>query len=113
MPDVTTELTFAEPWQAQAFALTLALHEREVFTWTEWSDALGAALQDAAPDGADYYERWLAALEALLVRKEIATAPDIAALAAAWRRAAEATPHGEAIRLENDPLGAGARRSGG
>jgi len=113
MPELGAEPAFAEPWQAQSFALTLALHVREIFTWAERADALGDALQGAAVDGSDYYERWLTALEALLVRKEIASAPDIAALAAAWQRAAEATPHGEAIVLENDPKGGGGRRGGG
>ena len=28
---------FEEPWQAQAFALTLDLHGRGAFTWTEWA----------------------------------------------------------------------------
>jgi nitrile hydratase accessory protein len=102
---VVDEPVFAEPWQAQVFALTLALNERELFTWTEWAEALGAALKDGAADGNDYYERWLAALETLLVQKNIATAPEVADLTAAWHRAAEATPHGKPILLENDPLG--------
>ena len=32
---------FREPWEAQAFALAVALHERGVFTWPEWAQALG------------------------------------------------------------------------
>lgn len=99
------EPVFAEPWQAQIFALGLALNERGVFTWAEWAEALGGALQGAAADGSDYYERWLAALEALLVQKNIATVHEVAELTAAWHRAAEATPHGKPILLENDPLG--------
>jgi nitrile hydratase accessory protein len=95
---------FAEPWQAQIFALTLALNEREVFTWAEWAETLGGALKGAALDGSDYYERWLAALEGLLIQKNIATAPEVAELTAAWHRAAEATPHGKPILLDNDPM---------
>lgn len=100
---------FDAPWQAQAFALVVALHERGVFTWAEWAETLGAAVNrvDAAPDGHDYYEHWLAALEALLGRKGIALASQVEELADAWQRAAHATPHGSPILLANDPLAGG------
>ena len=57
---------FEAPWQARAFALTLAAHEAGLFTWPQWSAALGRALERAAPDGSDYYDRWLEALETVL-----------------------------------------------
>jgi nitrile hydratase accessory protein len=103
---------FAAPWEAQAFALTVALHARGLFTWGEWAQALGRAIREAQaagdPDtGATYYAHWLAALEALLAEKGVAAPEAVAARAEAWRRAAEATPHGRPIRLENDPHGAG------
>ena len=107
LPETATSLdepVFAEPWQAQVFALTLALNERGVFTLAEWAETLGVALKGAAPDGSDYYERWLSALEVLLVQKDIATPLEVADLTAAWHRAAEATPHGKPILLENDPM---------
>jgi nitrile hydratase accessory protein len=96
---------FAAPWQAEAFALVVALHERGLFTWKEWAQALSSAVRrpDAAADGSDYYEHWLAALERLLAAKGVAGAAEIDALAAAWQRAAHATPHGKPILLENDP----------
>ena len=96
---------FAEPWQAQAFALTLALHERGLFSWNEWAEALSAEVKkaDAANDGSDYYQRWLAALEALLASKRVALPAEVDTLAAAWERAAHATQHGKPILLENDP----------
>lgn len=96
---------FAEPWQAQAFALVVALHERGLFTWSEWAAALSkqVASPGAASDGSDYYQHWLAALEALLAAKGVAGQDTIDALTASWRRAAQATPHGKPIRLENDP----------
>jgi nitrile hydratase accessory protein len=96
---------FAEPWQAQAFALAVALHERGVFSWSEWAAALSAELRQpgAAEDGSDYYERWLRALEKLIAGKDVARTADIEAMTAAWRRAAHATPHGKPILLENDP----------
>jgi nitrile hydratase accessory protein len=57
---------FEAPWQARAFALAVAAHEAGLFDWPEWSAALGKALEGARPDGSDYYERWLLALERLL-----------------------------------------------
>ena len=97
--------TFAEPWQAQAFAMVVALHERGAFSWSEWAAALSAEVHraDAARDGGDYYEHWLAALEKLLAAKAVADRSEVDALAAAWQRAAHATPHGKPILLENDP----------
>lgn len=96
---------FAEPWQAQAFALAVALNERGLFSWSEWAAELSAQLArpGAAEDGGDYYAHWLAALEALLARKGVAEPGLVDALSASWQRAAHATPHGEPIRLENDP----------
>lgn len=96
---------FAEPWQAEAFALVVALHEKAVFTWNEWAEALSVevAHQDSARRGEDYYEHWLAALERLLSTKGIADTIEVDALSAAWQRAAHSTPHGQPIRLENDP----------
>jgi nitrile hydratase accessory protein len=97
---------FAEPWQAGAFALVVALHERGLFSWSEWAAALSAEVKNpsAAADGSDYYEHWLRALERLLAAKDITGTPEIDDLTAAWQRAAEATPHGKPILLENDPL---------
>lgn len=95
---------FSQPWQAQAFALVLALHERGVFQWTEWAERLSAEIRRAQaegdPDlGDTYYEHWLAALERLLLDKGIAQPLALTALRQAWRVAAETTPHGEPIVL--------------
>lgn len=105
MPAALDTPVFAEPWQAQAFALTLALHERGLFSWSEWADALSVEVKkpDAANDGSDYYARWLAALESVLASKDLAPGREVDAMAAAWERAAHATPHGKPILLENDP----------
>lgn len=104
-PPGLDEPAFSEPWQAQAFAMTVSLHEAGLFSWGEWAEALSAEVKhpDAAADGHDYYERWLAALEKLLAGKGAALPADVDAFAAAWRRAAHATPHGKPILLENDP----------
>ena len=104
-PGFVDEPVFAEPWQAEAFAMTVALHDKGLFSWSEWADALSAEVKkpDAAADGHDYYEHWLAALEKLLAAKGVAGKSDVDTLAAAWERAAHATPHGKPILLENDP----------
>ena len=105
LPPGIDEPVFSEPWQAEAFALTVALHERGLFSWSEWAQALSAEVKKpgSAADGSDYYRHWLAALEKLLAAKGIAMKPDVDAVAAAWERAAHATPHGKPILLENDP----------
>jgi len=96
---------FAEPWQAQAFAMAVALHQRGVFTWPEWAAALAAEIGRAADDdGSRYYEHWLAALERLVQAKGVADAEALGRRRDAWDRAARATPHGKPILLENDPL---------
>jgi nitrile hydratase accessory protein len=103
---------FREPWEAQAFAMTLALHERGLFTWTEWAAALSAAIrraQDAGDrdDGSTYYRHWLAAIERLVAQKGVASEEALAERRDAWDRAAHATPHGRPILLGNDPLARG------
>ena len=102
------EPRFREPWEAQAFALVLALHEAKLFSWSEWAAALSRQIH-AAPGsgpvegGTAYYRGWLAALESLVVEKGAASREALAAQAAAWERAARATPHGAPIVLANDP----------
>lgn len=111
LPAGLDEPVFSEPWQAEAFAMVVALHERGVFSWGEWAERLSAEVKkpDAAADGSDYYERWLAALERLLAEKGFADQNEVNSLAAAWERAAHATPHGKPILLENDPLARASR----
>jgi nitrile hydratase accessory protein len=96
---------FAEPWQAHAFAMTLQLHEKGLFTWPEWAEALTQEIKTAqqagdADTGATYYTHWLNALEAMVLRKNLGTPDQIHALEHAWEDAAARTPHGQAIVLE-------------
>lgn len=91
---------FAEPWEAQAFAMAVKLNEAGVFQWTEWAEALGAELR-AQPDR-PYYESWLAALERLVEAKGVLSGQERIARVAAWDRAAKATPHGKPIVLSRD-----------
>lgn len=97
---------FAEPWQAQAFALTVHLHERGLFSWSEWAECLSQRVheEDRAPDGSDYFDAWVAALCDLLEKKGVADAATVLDMQRSWQRAAEATPHGQPIELERDPL---------
>ncbi len=98
---------FAEPWQAQAFAMAVNLHENGCFTWTEWAQALGAEIERAGPQAPaeDYYLHWLSALEHLSAAKHLATSRELADRKAAWDRAARATPHGEPIELGRENRG--------
>ena len=95
---------FREPWEAQAFAMALALHERGLFTWPEWaatlSDEIKRAQAAGDPDtGETYYRHWLNALERMVAAKGLADAQMLARYRDAWDRAAERTPHGTAIAL--------------
>jgi nitrile hydratase accessory protein len=95
------EPVFGEPWEAQAFAITLRLHERGLFTWSEWAQALSAEIARAGNDAppSHYYHLWLAALENLVSAKALVAPGELERRAAQWREAAAATPHGEPIVL--------------
>ena len=91
---------FAEPWQAQAFALAVQLNAEGAFTWTEWAQALARELAgDPADDGSRYYQHWVAALEALTTARGLAAAEDLAERKTAWAEAYRRTPHGRPIEL--------------
>ena len=101
---------FREPWEAQAFAMALALHERGLFTWTEWAATLGDEIKKAQaagdPDtGETYYHHWLATLERIVAEKGLADAQQLARTRDAWERACERTPHGTPIELRPDDFG--------
>ncbi len=96
-PFEETERVFNAPWEAQAFAMAVKLHERGLFTWTEWAETLGAEI--AALPQRPYYESWLAALERLSEAKSLIGAEERVARIVAWDVAARATPHGQPIEL--------------
>jgi nitrile hydratase accessory protein len=98
---------FREPWEAQAFALALSLHQRGVFTWSEWAATLGDEIKRAQaagdPDtGETYYYHWLATLERIIAEKGVTTRGALESYGNAWDRAAERTPHGQPITLKPD-----------
>jgi nitrile hydratase accessory protein len=95
---------FAAPWEAQAFAIAVALHERGLFTWKEWggvlADEIKRAQERGDPDRGDtYYRHWLAAVERIIAEKGGADGVTLARCREAWRHAARRTPHGMPIVL--------------
>lgn len=122
-PRDTEGPVFAEPWQAQAFALTVKLHEAGCFTWKEWAGELGAQIAKAEKraeaerlaeaeqragagrkgqpdDGSRYYEHWLAALESLVTAKGLLDPASLQLRRNAWERAYRTTPHGQPVQLK-------------
>jgi nitrile hydratase accessory protein len=113
LPDESRPV-FAEPWQAQAFALAVKLSEQGHFTWKEWAAALAHELQAAADrgepdDGSRYYEHWLAALEGLVTSKGLAEPTALVARKEAWTDAYRNTPHGRPVELPKARGRAGVR----
>jgi nitrile hydratase accessory protein len=99
------EPVFAEPWQAQAFAMAVELHRQGLFTWPEWAAALAGQIRCAGADGdADggdrYYHHWLAALEQIVAAKGAGSLAELARTRQAWDRAARRTAHGRPIELK-------------
>lgn len=106
-PDVPDEMAahhFAEPWQAEAFALALALNQKQAFDWREWVDVFstqpGALLAgEATAIEAAYYRRWLSALETITAAHGLVSTPEVDSRVEEWRRAYLRTPHGQPIEL--------------
>ena len=98
------DTVFAEPWEAQAFALAVKLSEQGYFTWKEWADALAAELKAVADrgepdDGSRYYHHWLATLERLVAAKGLTTPEAMLTRKEAWANAYRHTPHGKPVLL--------------
>jgi len=96
---------FGAPWQAQAFALAVALHGRGLFTWPEWAQALAARIRSAPAQpeehpGDAYYRQWLGALEDLVAARGASSVEELLRYQRAWDHAADRTPHGQPIELE-------------
>jgi nitrile hydratase accessory protein len=92
---------FRAPWEAQAFAMAVKLHEAGHFTWKEWAERLAAEIAAGTrgddDDGSHYYQHWLLALEKIVAEKGLVTAGDLASRKEAWERAARDAPHGSPI----------------
>ncbi|MEE9479981.1 MAG: nitrile hydratase accessory protein [Kiloniellales bacterium] len=103
--DPAGEPVFAEPWQAQAFALAVKLEAEGHFTWPEWSQTLGEEIKAAQArgdpdDGSTYYNHWLAALRRMIGEKGLASEGEIQTRKAAWAEAYAHTPHGRPVELK-------------
>ena len=104
-PQADDAPVFAEPWQAQAFAMTVALHAQGLFTWPEWAAALTERLRSVnaaggLDDGSNYYLHWMDTLEGLVLAKQVGTSAQLHDLEHAWEAAAARTPHGQPIELK-------------
>ena len=98
---------FREPWEAQAFAMAVALRERGLIDWNEWAEILGDEIKRAQaagdPDtGETYYQHWLKALERIVTEKGLTSSETLGRYRDAWDHAADRTPHGEPIELRPD-----------
>lgn len=96
---------FRAPWQAQAFAMALALYQKGLFTWPEWAQALAERIEAApAQPGEDagdaYYRQWLETLEGMVAAKGASTPAELRRWQQAWDHAADRTPHGQPIELQ-------------
>ncbi|MEM9278306.1 MAG: nitrile hydratase accessory protein [Pseudomonadota bacterium] len=91
---------FSEPWEAQAFALVVGLHEKGAFSWPEWADVLGQTIS-ADKENTSYYHLWLRALETIVSQKSLITDEEVNTRKSEWQAALLATPHGQPIELHN------------
>jgi nitrile hydratase accessory protein len=110
MPRDDNGPVFHAPWEAHAFAMALALHQKGLFAWSEWSAMLGEEIKKAQaagdPDtGETYYQHWLATLERMVAEKGAATTQALAQHYRAWERATHRTPHGKPIELKEEDFG--------
>ena len=104
MDDAPTP-AFEEPWQAQVFAITVALNEAGVFQWTDWANRFGATLKQHGltrdlNGGSDYFHAWIETLEDFLADQKIALPNDLQVLKSAWTQAYLETPHGEPVKIQ-------------
>lgn len=111
----TPSPTFETPWHAQAFGLTVHLHEQGLFDWPTWTEAFARTLKrrglsKSLDGGDDYYSAWLETLEALLTDAGHADAAEISRLKTAWETAYLTTPHGQPVNLETEQPVAGSGR---
>ena len=95
---------FRAPWEAHAFAMALALYDRGLFAWNEWSAMLGEEIKKAQaagdPDtGETYYHHWLATLERMVGAKGVTSTQALTEHYQAWEHAMHRTPHGKPIEL--------------
>ncbi len=69
LPRENGELVFQAPWEARAFGLAVALNEKDLYEWREFSSQLASEIAAAEQnnDPSSYYARWVASLEELVI----------------------------------------------
>ena len=101
-------LIFAEPWQAELFAITLNLHEKGLFNWDSWTKKLGGSLKrdknKSKDDLEHYFLNWLSVLEETLLEKKVTELTKIMTIEKAWRDAISKTPHGKKVEIPDKVL---------
>lgn len=101
LPKDASGPTFAEPWEAQAFALAVRLNTQGTFAWSDWAAALSRELmRDPADDGSDYFLHWVSALEILATECGLVTVAELVTRKDAWVEAYRHTPHGHPVELQ-------------
>ena len=105
MPHDGNGPVFRFPWEAQAFAMAVALYEKGLFAWNEWAAMLGEEINKAwaasDPDAKDtYYHHWLATLERMVAEKGVTSVQSLEQHYRAWERAMHRTPHGTPVELK-------------
>lgn len=75
LPEGVGEPVFNEPWEASAFAIAVCLNQAGLFSWNEWVQVFSREIKDAEtanPKAAgQYYHTWFAALEKLVVDRQM------------------------------------------
>ena len=105
VPQPDDSPVFREPWEAQAFAIVVALHQQGLFSWSEWTQTLSSQIAAAQTNGETYYQHWLAALETLVAAKGLSSREELTRYQRAWEHAAHRTPHGMSIDLRSEDIG--------
>lgn len=88
-PPGEDDVVFDAPWQARAFALTVALRREDDFPWEAFQERLVEELEaeaerdvETAADSGDvessYYRAWLSAFERLLLEEGVVDADEMA-----------------------------------
>jgi nitrile hydratase accessory protein len=84
LPRQNGELVFNAPWESRAFGMAVALYEQGRYQrWDEFRERLIAEIaawerrHREQEEPWNYYERWLAALERLLVEKGLLSQEEI------------------------------------
>ena len=95
---------FAEPWQAQAFALAVSFQRKGISPGKNGppllADELHAAARRGEPDdGSRYYEHWLSALESLVTAKGLADPTALLTRRRLGPLPTETLPHGQPVEL--------------